>query len=395
VATVSRRALGMQESAIRKLDLTVQAQRGVQFYRLNIGQPDIATPEPMLEAIARYRPKVLAYGPASGTMAAREAAAGWCAAHSPGIGAMDVALTQGGSEALLFAFTVIGDPGDEVLVPEPYYTNYNGFATVAGMTVRPVPTSLADGFALPSDDVLDSLVTPKTKAIVYSNPSNPTGAVYGADEIGRLLAWAKRRDVFVIADEVYRRIYFGEPPASALSFPEHRDRVIVIDSMSKTWSACGLRLGLLACRNAAVMERVERLGQSRLGPQPLAQEVALAAFALPERYYEDSRAVWGERVAALSDALDQVPGVTAPRPMGAFYLMAELPVDDADAFARFLVTDFRDRGESLVVAPGTGFYADPATGRRQIRLAAVLDPAGLRRGVELLGLGLQAWAERG
>jgi aspartate aminotransferase len=276
-------------------------------------------------------------------------------------------------------------------VPEPYYTNYNGFATVAGMAVRPIPTSIQDGFAIPSDEALDALVTPRTRAIVFSNPGNPTGAVYSRAELERVVDWAGRRGIFVIADEVYRRIYFGDAPASALSLEHARPWVIVVDSMSKTWSACGLRLGFLVCRNAAVMEKVERLGQARLGPQPLAQAVAMAAFALPDAYYEEVRLTYQRRVEAMVDALAQIPGVTAPRPEGAFYLMAELPIDDADAFARFLVTDVRDRGESVVVAPGTGFYADPASGRRQVRLAAVLEEAQIRRGVELLGVGLEQY----
>jgi len=387
----SERALGMQESAIRKLDLTVQAQTGVSFYRLNIGQPDIFTPAPMMDAIATYRPEVVGYGPASGTMACRQAAADYCARWSPGVGPMDVAITTGGSEALLFAFTVVGDPGDEILVPEPYYTNYNGFATVAGMRVRGIPTSIHNDFAIPSDAELDALVTPRTRAIVFSNPGNPTGAVYSQAELTRVVDWAGRRGIFVIADEVYRQIWFEREPASALSLEHARPWVIVVDSMSKTWSACGLRLGFLVCRNPAIMERVERLGQARLGPQPLAQAVAMAAFALPEAYYAEVREVYRRRVDAMVEALALIPGVTAPTPKGAFYLMAELPIDDADAFSRFLVTDLRDNGESVVVAPGTGFYSDPASGRRQVRLAAVLEEDRIRRGVELLGIGLEQW----
>ncbi|HMV67365.1 MAG TPA: pyridoxal phosphate-dependent aminotransferase [Myxococcota bacterium] len=387
----SKRALSMQESAIRKLDQSVAAQKDVRFVRLNIGQPDVATPRPVLDAIASYQPEVVGYGPASGTPACREAVAAYCARWSPGVGPMDVAITSGGSEALLFAFTVIGDPGDDVLVPEPYYTNYNGFATVAGMAVRPIPTSIVDGFALPSDAALDLLVGPRTRAIVFSNPGNPTGAVYGRDELERVVAWAGRRGLFVIADEVYRRIWFERPPTSAMELEEARPWVMVVDSMSKTWSACGLRLGFLLCRNPEIMERVERLGQARLGPQPLAQHAAIAALSLPEAYYDEVRHIYRARVDAMADALAQIPGVRAPRPTGAFYLMAELPVDDADAFARFLVTRFRHEGESLVVAPGTGFYANPEDGRRQVRLAAVLAEDRVRRGVELLGLGLDAW----
>ena len=385
----------LQESAIRKLDLSVARQTGVRFHRLNIGQPDVAHPGP---ADGRdcgvSSPRSLAYGPASGlpdlpSLAGRRST---MRAGVQGYGRR----TRGGhhrgqSEALLFAFTAVCDPGDEILVLEPYYTNYNGFATVAGAVIRPIRTHLSDGFAIPSDEVLDAAVTPRTRAIVFSNPANPTGAVYGKADLERLAAWAARHDLFVIADEVYRRIWFESPPASALELPEHRERVIVVDSFSKTYSACGLRLGFLISHNAAFMEKVERLGQARLGPQPLAQSVGMAALELDEAYYEEIRGTYRERVAALVSALAEVPGVEAPRPAGAFYTMVELPVADTERFARFLVEDFRSGGESVVVAPGGGFYADSAVGARQIRLAAVVEVPVLRRAVEILGEALTAY----
>ncbi len=391
--TPSKRAQGLQESPIRKLDLTVIAQKDVFFHKLNIGQPDVPTPEPLRQAILDFDSRVVGYGPASGTPACRDAAAAWFARYSPGLERRHVAVTTGGSEALLFAFTAVCDPGDEILVPEPFYTNYNGFATVAGARVVPIRTQLADGFALPSDTVLDSFVTPRTRAIVFSNPGNPTGAVYGRAELARLLAWAARRDLFVVADEVYRRIWFETPPVSALEFEAYRDHVICVDSLSKTWSACGARIGFIASRNEDLMERVERLGQARLGTQPLAQSMAIAALAMPEDYYESIRQIYVRRVVALVDALQAVPGVVCHRPAGAFYVMAGLPVRDADHFARWLVTDFRYRGESVVVAPGGGFYADPASGRSEIRLAAVVAEPQLVRGVELLAFALQQFGE--
>jgi aspartate aminotransferase len=390
MARLSERALMLQESAIRKLDITVAQQRDVDFFRLNIGQPDIPTPASMLDAIANWRPRVISYGPASGLPDCREAAAKYHRSWCESLGSEHVAVTTGGSEALLFAFTAICDPGDEILVPEPYYTNYNGFSTVAGTRIRPVPTTLADGFALPSDEVLDRYVTDRTKAFVFSNPGNPTGAVYGQEEVARLLAWAERHNIFVIADEVYRRIWFETPPASALSFDEHAERVVVIDSLSKTFSACGIRLGFLISRNAQLMEKVERIGQARLGPQPLAQAVGLAALALPESYYEDIRHVYKDRVDALVTALGELEGVSTHPPGGAFYCMVELPVD-SEEFSRFLVTHFRNRGESVVVAPAGGFYADPASGARQIRLAAVTSPDRLKRAVEILGKALNGF----
>ena len=392
--SLSQRVGNLQESAIRKLDMVVRRQQGVSFHRLNIGQPDVPTPQPLLDAIRSFQPRVVAYGPASGLPECKEAAAAYHSRWSPGLDGSHVAVTVGGSEALLFAFTAVCDPGDDVIVPEPYYTNYNGFANVAGARVRPIRTRIEDGFAIPPDEVLDAAVGPRTRAVVFANPGNPTGAVYGKADLERLLAWAARRDLWVIADEVYRRIWFEQPPTSALEYEQHRDRVIVVDSMSKTYSACGLRLGFFISRNAALMEKVERLGQARLGVQPLAQHVGIAALQLPESYYEEVRLVYRERVTAMMDALAELPGVVAPRPQGAFYSMVKLPVDDTEAFARFLVEGFRGDGESVVVAPGPGFYASPADGRDEIRLAAVCEVPKIRRAVALLGQGIEAFRNR-
>ena len=392
---LSARAKVLQESAIRKLDITVAMHPDVTFHRLNIGQPDVPTPSVVLDALANFQPDVIAYGPASGLPACREAAAKYHSRWNAGLTAAHVAVTTGGSEALLFAFTALCDPGDEILVLEPYYTNYNGFATVAGATVKPLRTTIEDGFSLPSDAVLDAAVGPKTRALVFSNPANPTGAVYSKEDLERLAAWAKRHDLTVIADEVYRRIWFDEPPFSALSLPEEvQDHFIVIDSMSKTYSSCGLRIGFLISKNAELMEKVERLGQARLGPQPAGQYAAIAGLELGDEYYETIRQTYRGRVDALMGALSKVPGVAAPRPAGAFYAMVELPVDSAERFARFMVEEFRDQGESVVVAPGPGFYASTDSGGSQIRLAAVLEEARIRRAGELLAKGLAAYQER-
>ncbi|TVQ94935.1 MAG: aminotransferase class I/II-fold pyridoxal phosphate-dependent enzyme [Deltaproteobacteria bacterium] len=392
---LSQRALALQESAIRKLDQRVAQQTGVRFFRVNIGQPDVPTPPPMLDAILSFQPEVIGYGPASGLPVTRKAAARYHAQWCPELRAEHVAVTTGGSEALLFAFTAICDPGDEILVLEPYYTNYNGFATVAGAQIRAVRTHLAQDFAIPSNEVLDAAVTERTRAIVFSNPANPTGAVYGRAEVERLATWAVQRGLFLIADEVYRRIWFHTPPASALELDEVCEHVVVIDSMSKTWSACGLRLGFLISRNTELMEKVERLGQARLGPQPLAQEVALAALDLPEAYYTQVRQTYQRRVEALTGTLSGVPGVTVPQPAGAFYSMIELPIDDSERFARWLVEDFRTaQGESVIVAPGPGFYADPSQGRHEVRLAAVLGAPLLERAGEVLAEALQVYPGR-
>lgn len=392
---LSTRAQTLQESAIRKLDGIIQTIQGVDFYRLNIGQPDIHTPPQMIEAITQFTPEVLSYGPASGTPACRAAFASYHSQWQSSLTAKHVAVTTGGSEALLFAFTAICDPGDEILAPTPFYTNYNGFATVAGATIKPIPTSIESNFALPSDEELDTLKTDRTRAFVFSNPSNPTGAIYSRREVERIARWCHRNGLFLISDEVYRRIWFDTPPASALEIEDASDAIVVIDSLSKTWSACGLRLGALISRNLELMEKVERLGQARLGPQPLAQHAGIAALKMPNEYYEDVRLTWKNRVDVLTDALDHIDGVQFNKPTGAFYSMVELPVDSTEDFARFLITDFRSERdgklESLVVAPGSGFYVDGKRGQRQIRLAAVLEPTKIQRSIEILQEALVAY----
>lgn len=395
---LSERARSIQESAIRKLDAAVNRAPGVHFHRLNIGQPDVPTPRAVMDALAREDGSVLAYGPASGLPECRAAAAAYHARTSPGLGPEHVVVTQGGSEALLFAMVALCDPGDEILVPEPYYTNYNGFATLAAVKVVPLRTRLDDGFALPADDVLDRALTPRTRMLLFSNPGNPTGAVYGADQLRRVAAWAKRNGVWLVADEVYRAIWFTAPPLSALELAGHEDHVVLIDSTSKTFSACGLRVGFLISRNLQLMERVERLGQARLGPQPRGQRAAIAALSMADSYYDEVRALYRGRVDAMMDALAQIEGVVFHRPEGAFYTMARLPVSNTEAFARFLVEEFRDTSggqeESVVVAPGPGFYADPREGRDEVRLAAVREERVLRRAIEVLGRGLDAWRLR-
>jgi aspartate aminotransferase len=349
-----------------------------------------------MEALAQSDSPVLAYGPSSGLMACREAAAAFHARTSPGVGPEHCVVTQGGSEALLFAFTALCDPGDEILVPEPYYTNYNGFATVAAAKVVPIRTRLEEGFRIPPNEELDKHVTDRTRIFLFANPGNPTGAVYDEADLRRVAEWARSRGLWVVADEVYRHIWFTRSPLSALQLTGHEDHVIVVDSTSKTFSACGLRIGFLLSRNLELMERVERLGQARLGPQPRAQKAAIAALNLPPAFYDELRVTYRARVDAMMTSLAALPGVSFHRPEGAFYTMAKLPVPDTEAFARFLVTEFRDhstgRPESLVVAPGPGFYANPADGRDVIRLAAVKNPAEVRRGVEILGAALAAFS---
>lgn len=390
--TLSARALGFQASAIRKLDLLMKDRPEIHFHRLNIGQPDVATPKVMLEAAASFQPDVIAYGPASGLVECREAAAAYHSEWRSSLTAADLVVTNGGSEALLFAFAATCDSGGEILCPEPYYTNYNGFSKMVGATISPIPTTLENGFALPSNDELDALVTQNTRAFLFSNPANPTGKVYSKSEVERLVNWTASRGLWMISDEVYRRIWFDEAPASVLEF--EGDHLITIDSLSKSYSACGARLGFLISTNQDLMDRMERFGQARLGPQPLAQHMAIAAHALPESYYEETRLIYKARIEALVSELSAIDGVKTHRPDGAFYLMCDLPVDDSENFARFMVETFEHEGETVVVAPAPGFYAETTSGRNQIRLAAVVSEEKIRRAAELLRLGLSAYKKR-
>jgi aspartate aminotransferase len=394
MSNLSTRALQLPTSAIRKLDAVVRARPEVRFHRLNIGQPDIPTPAALLSAAAAHQPRVVAYGPASGTAECREAAAHYHSTWSPGLGPEHVAVTTGGSEALLIALSITCDPGDEVLVPEPFYANFMGFATMAGAVIKPIHTSIETGFAFPPDEVLDTYVTDRTRVLLFSNPGNPTGAQYDRAQLERIVAWARRHQLWVVSDEVYRRIWFDRPPPSAFGLTDATDDVIVIDSMSKTYSACGLRLGFLMSHNLDVMALADRIGMARLGPQVLAQDVAIAALTLPESYYDAMRLTYKARVDALMRGVAGIEGVTAPRPQGAFYAMLRLPVDSAEGFARYLVEDFSEGGESLVVAPGPGFYATPGRGLDQIRLAAVVDEPTMARSMALLQTALDRYSAR-
>ncbi|MBN2799853.1 MAG: pyridoxal phosphate-dependent aminotransferase [Deltaproteobacteria bacterium] len=391
---LSSRALGFQESAIRKLDSYVVSRTDILFHRINIGQPDVATPPPILEAIHQWNPQVLAYGPSSGLQEVRDAVAAYHSRWSPGLSGAHVAITAGGSEAFLFAAVAACDPGDDILVLEPYYTNYSSLSALAGVNIRAVQTHLSKNFAIPSDEELDAALAPTTRAIAFANPGNPTGAVFPPAELERLLHWAVRHDLYVISDEVYRRIWFDSPPTSALEYDFATHHVICVDSMSKTWSACGLRVGFLISRNQGLMERVDRFGQARLGPQPMSQVATIAALQLPERWYEDTRLLYKQRMDVFLKAIRKIPGVSAFSPKGAFYTMLELPVEDTEEFALFLARDFAHQGESVIVAPAGGFYTVPERGRTKVRVAAVLEEARMVRAAELIGIALEQWRSR-
>ncbi len=392
---ISHRAVSIQESPIRKLAPLAAAarRRGTTIYHLNIGQPDVATPPEFIRAVASFKDKVLEYGPSDGLPELREAMAAYFARYEIALEPHDVLITNGGSEAILFAFNVVADEGEEIIVPEPFYTNYNGYAEMATLKVVPVRTHAEDGFHLPADEVLDAAVTPRTRAILVCSPNNPTGTVLTWEELERLAAFVERHDLFLIADEVYKEFaYDGRRHRSVLELPGIRERVIVVDSISKRFSACGARVGAVISRNREVMASVLKFGQARLCPPTLEQLGAIAAYKLDESYFEAVRAEYQRRRDVMFDALTLDPGIVLKRPRGAFYMIVKMAgVDDSDDFARWLLEEFDQGGETVMVAPAGGFYATPGAGNDEVRMAYVLEVGKLERAMEVFLAGLERY----
>lgn len=393
---LSRRSMIMQESPIRRLaPLMVEARkRGVRIHHLNIGQPDIPTPAPYLEAVSRFRERerVLAYGPSDGLPELRLAVAEYFQRFGILLDGRDVMITSGGSEAALFAFLIVADPGDEIVVPQPFYTNYNGFAAMAGVRLVPVTARAEDGFRLPPQEVLERAIGPKTRALLVCSPNNPTGTVLTAGEVERLAELALRHDLFLIGDEVYKEFtYDGERHTSLLELPAVTERVIVLDSVSKRFSACGARVGALISRNRKVMEAALKLGQARLCPPTIEQVGAVAAYRMDPSYFDPIRAEYQARRDALFAGLTAHPGVLLRKPPGAFYMIVRLPLPDTDHFARWLLSDWQVDGETVMVAPGDGFYATPGLGQNEIRVAYVLEVPKLERAARILLEGMERY----
>lgn len=388
------RAGRMPASPIRKLvPFAEQARaRGVKIYHLNIGQPDIETPPAMMRAYRTYEGPVLDYGHSAGLRAYREGLALYYARHGIEVSADQILVTTGGSEALLFALTAVCEPGDNVLIPEPFYTNYAGFAVMAGVHVRPIPTRAEDAFHLPPRSVLEALVDARTRAILYSSPGNPTGTVLHREELDVLRDVAMEHGVFLIADEVYREfIYDGASHTSVFHLEGPEDRAIIVDSVSKRYSACGARVGALLTRNADIYNTVLRFGQARLCPPTVDVLAAHAALDTAPEWLEKTRVEYQARRDALVAALQNVPGVRCTSPAGAFYLMAELPVDDADRFCQWMLESFELNGRTVMMAPGAGFYITKGSGTRQVRIAYVLRREDLLDAVRVLAAGLESY----
>jgi aspartate aminotransferase len=393
---LSARSATIPASPIRKLVPLANAAkaRGIHIHHLNIGQPDLTPPPEVVQVLQAGGNEVLAYSESPGDPAAREAfRREYAQRYGVQLAPDQLVVTTGGSEALVFAFASVADPGDEILTFDPTYANYLGFSRQLGIDLRTVPLTVDDGWALPND--LDAHVSPRTRAIVLCNPGNPTGAVYPPEEVARVLETCKRHDLFLICDEVYRDLVFdGTPTPNAMALPDPDARVIVVDSLSKRYSLCGIRIGALVTRNGMVMDAVLRMGQARLSPPLLGQRIAAQVDRVPQAWLDASREEYRARVQAAHHALAKIPGVSAPMAQGAFYQMATLPVDDAEAFTRFLLSEFDDCGETTMVAPANGFYLGAGLGRNQVRLACVLQVPVLVRAIEILGKGLAAYSAK-
>ena len=391
---LSKRAREIQASPIRKLNPYANAakKRGIKVYHLNIGQPDLPTPKEMLKAYHDFSDEVLEYGPSQGIDLYRESLVHYY--HNLGIELKvdDIIVTTGGSEAITFAMMVVGEVGDEIIVPEPFYTNYNGFATMAGISLIPLTTYAENGFALPADALIEEKITPKTKAIMLCNPGNPTGTVYSREEIFRIAALAKRRGLYFISDEVYREfIYDGLSHTSVLEVPGFEENAILVDSVSKRYSACGARIGCIVSRNKEIMAALLKFAQARLCPPTVDQLAANAGIYLPQEYYEQIKQEYQARRDLVFSELEKIPGIICKKPEGAFYIFAKLPVDNAEDFIIWMLKEFQINKETVMAAPGDGFYATNGLGKNELRLAYILCKEDLAKAMQIFKNGLETY----
>lgn len=385
----------MPESPIRKLVPFAEAaiKRGIKIIHLNIGQPDIKTPKVALDAVKNNALEVLAYSRTEGSESYREKIAGYYAKNDIHVYADNIIVTTGGSEALSFALGSIADNDDEIIIPEPFYANYNGFANASGIKVVPVVSSIENNFALPPIDEFEKLITPRTKAILICNPGNPTGYLYTREEIKKLASIVKKHNLFLVADEVYREfIYDGREHYSILQEKGLEEHAIIVDSVSKRYSMCGARIGYLVSKNKEVMQTALKFAQARLSPPTYAQIASEAALETPQSYFDDVKKEYEERRNILILELNKLEGVVVAQPRGAFYCIAQLPIDNADTFAQWLLEDFNLNGETVMVAPAAGFYATEGLGTNQIRIAYVLEKEDLKRAVHILKEALKVYA---
>ena len=391
---ISERGIEMPSSPIRKLaPLANEAKaRGIKVYHLNIGQPDLPTPQKALDALKNVDRKVLEYSPSQGFLSLREKLQAYYRKFRIELSVNDIIVTSGGSEAVLFAFLACLNPGDEIIVPEPAYANYMAFAVSAGAVIKTVTSTIETGFALPPVEEFEKLITDRTKAILICNPNNPTGYLYSRAEMNQIRDIVKKHDLYLFSDEVYREfIYTGSPYISALNLDGIENNVVLVDSVSKRYSECGIRIGALVTRNADVRRAVMKFCQARLSPPLLGQIVAEESIMGTEDYAADVYEEYVERRKCLVDGLNRIEGVYSPIPMGAFYTVAKLPVEDADKFCEWCLSDFSYEGETVMMAPASGFYSTPGMGRDQVRIAYVLNKEDLLRALFILEKALEAY----
>jgi len=394
---ISVKGISMPESPIRKLVPFAEnaKKRGTQVIHLNIGQPDISTPEIALNAIRNFKPNVIEYSHSAGNQSYREGLAHYYQNVGIDIDHTQIIVTTGGSEAISIALNTIMDKGNEIIIPEPFYANYNGFSTAADITVKPITSSIDNGFALPSISEFEKLITPNTKAILICNPGNPTGYLYTKDELNALKKIVLKHDLFLIADEVYREFtYDGKKHTSVLEIDELNQNTILIDSVSKRYSMCGARVGCLVTKNNEVLETALKFAQARLSPPSLGQVAGEAALNTPKNYFTEVINEYVNRRDLLIEGLNKIDGITCPKPSGAFYCIAQLPIDDADKFAKWLLEEFSWNNKTVMVAPAQGFYSTPKIGKQQIRIAYVLNLEELQNAINIIKEALKIYPGR-
>jgi aspartate aminotransferase len=394
---ISVRGLEMPESPIRKLAplATAAKNRGIKVYHLNIGQPDLPTPQCGLDALKHIDRTVLEYSPSQGYLSYRTKLVDYYKKFNIDVTPDDIIITAGGSEAVLFAFMSCLNPGDEIIVPEPAYANYMAFAISAGAKIRTIATTIDEGFSLPKVEKFEELINERTRAIMICNPNNPTGYLYTRREMNQIRDLVKKYDLYLFSDEVYREyIYTGSPYISAMHLKGIEENVVLIDSVSKRYSECGIRVGALITKNEQIRKAVMKFCQARLSPPLIGQIVAEASLDAPEEYYRDVYDEYVERRKCLIDGLNRIPGVYSPIPMGAFYTVAKLPVDDAEKFCRWCLQDFNYENETVMMAPAAGFYTTPGAGINQVRIVYVLKKADLERALFVLRKALETYPGR-
>ena len=394
--SISHRGKIMPASPIRKLVpyAEIAKSKGLQIYHLNIGQPDIETPVQILDAVRHSDFKVLEYSHSAGNESYRKKMAEYYASVNINIDYRDIIITTGGSEAILFGFLSCLDAGDEVIIPEPFYANYNGFAVAADVVVKPITSSIENGFALPPMEEFEKVITEKTKAIVICNPNNPTGYLYSRKEMEVLKTIVQKHNLYLFSDEAYREFCYGGEHFSAMQLTGAEDNVVMMDTISKRYSACGARIGALVTRNKKVVETVLKFAQARLSPPSFGQIAGEAAVGLPADYFEKTRAEYKLRRDLIVERLNNIKGVFCPQPGGAFYAMASLPIDDTDIFCQWLLESFNYKGATVMLAPATGFYGTEGLGKKEVRIAYVLNSDAINGAMDCLEKALEVYPGR-